>query len=156
MTAIQLDGRVKWFNRDRGFGFIAARRTGRDVFVHVSQLQRAGYSEVLPGMSVLCEAEDGPRGLQCTRILAIDQTTADIPKPDSDWERGIVKWFSAHRGYGFITRGEGTPDIFVHREVLRRLGFTTALQSGQGVDVRWRVKPESNGQPEAVDLRMRG
>ena len=153
MTAVQLDGRVKWFNRDRGFGFIVPRGFGRDVFLHVSQLQKAGYSEVITGMNVLCEAEDGPRGLQVTRVLAIDQSTADIPKPDSDWERGIVKWFSSTRGYGFITRGEGTPDIFVHREVLRHLGFTTALQSGQGVEVRWCIQP-TTGRTVAVDLRF--
>jgi len=48
----------------------------------------------------------------------------------------MVKWFNRVRGFGFLTRGEGTPDVFVHMETLRRFGFTE-LRPGQMVMVRW-------------------
>ena len=59
-----------------------------------------------------------------------------IVQPESDWERAMVKWFNRVRGFGFLMRAEGTPDVFVHMETLRRFGFTE-LRPGQMVLVRW-------------------
>ncbi len=74
--------------------------------------------------------------------------------PTSGLERVIVKWFNRVRGYGFLTRGEGTEDIFVHMETLRRFGMTE-LRPGQVVLVRFgdgpkglmaaEIQPESGG-----------
>ena len=49
---------------------------------------------------------------------------------------GVIKWFNRLRGFGFLTCGEGTPDIFVHMETLRRFGMTE-LRPGQYVLVRF-------------------
>lgn len=48
----------------------------------------------------------------------------------------MVKWFNRVRGFGFLTRGDGTADIFVHMETIRRFGFTE-LRPQQIVQVRW-------------------
>ena len=56
--------------------------------------------------------------------------------PTSGLERAQVKWFNRLRGFGFLTCGEGTPDIFVHMETLRRFGMTE-LRPGQYVLVRF-------------------
>ena len=88
-----------------------------------------------------------PKGMQAFRILRMDESTAIHPsqlpqrthvivQAESDWERAYVKWFNRVRGFGFLTRGEGTPDIFCHMETLRRFGFTE-LRPGQIVQVRW-------------------
>ena len=61
--------------------------------------------------------------------------------PTSGLERAQVKWFNRLRGFGFLTRGEGTPDIFVHMETLRRFGLTE-LRPGQFVLVRFGPGPK--------------
>jgi CspA family cold shock protein len=61
--------------------------------------------------------------------------------PTSGLERAQVKWFNRLRGFGFLTRGEGTPDIFVHMETLRRFGLAE-LRPGQFVLVRFGPGPK--------------
>jgi cold shock protein len=101
----------------------------------------------------VCEALQRPRGLQAFRILSMDESTAVHPTqmpparthvtvaPTSGLERAQVKWFNRLRGFGFLTRGEGTPDIFVHMETLRRYGLAE-LRPGQVVLVRYGPGPK--------------
>ncbi len=55
-------GKVKFFNRDKGFGFISRDNGGRDVFVHVSTVQRAGVPYLEEGMAISFEVIDDPKG----------------------------------------------------------------------------------------------
>ena len=114
--------------------------------MHVTCLRAGGHQTAYEGARVHCEVLRRPKGMQAFRILAMDESTAIHPSqlqrthvivhPESDWERAMVKWFNRVRGFGFLTRGEGTEDIFVHMESLRRFGFTE-LRPGQFVQVRW-------------------
>ncbi|WP_050615075.1 cold-shock protein [Bacillus testis] len=60
-------GKVKWFNADKGFGFIE-REDGEDVFVHFSAIQSEGFKTLDEGQSVTFEVEQGQRGPQATNV----------------------------------------------------------------------------------------
>ena len=62
------NGTVKWFNADKGFGFITGE-DGNDVFAHFSAIQSDGFTTLDEGQAVTFDTEEGPRGLQATNIV---------------------------------------------------------------------------------------
>lgn len=64
-------GVVKWFNNDKGFGFIK-RNTGEDVFVHHSSIQSSGYRTLNEGERVEFEVKQGPKGLQAESVRRVE------------------------------------------------------------------------------------
>jgi cold shock protein len=145
-TVVEVSGVIKWFDVAKGFGFIVPDNGMPDVLLHVTCLRRDGFQTAYEGARVVCEVLQRPKGMQAFRILSMDESTAIHPAqtparthvtvtPTSGLERAQVKWFNRLRGFGFLTRGEGTPDIFVHMETLRRYGLTE-LRPGQTVLVR--------------------
>jgi cold shock protein len=148
LDIVEVSGVIKWFDAAKGYGFIIPDDGQADVLLHVTCLRRDGFQTAYEGARVVCEVLRRPRGLQAFRILTMDESTAAHPSQDSDLrthiavtptsglERAEVKWFNRIRGYGFLTQGPGTPDIFVHMETLRRYGLTE-LKPGQIVMVRY-------------------
>ncbi|HEM3939944.1 TPA: cold-shock protein [Streptococcus suis] len=65
-----VQGTVKWFNAEKGFGFIA-QENGPDVFAHFSEIQSNGFKSLEDGQKVTFEVEQGQRGLQATNIIKI-------------------------------------------------------------------------------------
>ena len=64
-------GTVKWFNAEKGFGFIAQEGGGDDVFVHFSAIQMQGYKSLEENQRVEFETQDGPKGPQAANITVI-------------------------------------------------------------------------------------
>jgi CspA family cold shock protein len=154
LDVIEVAGTIKWFDVAKGFGFIVPDDAGMaDVLLHVTCLRRDGFQTAYEGSRVVCEVLNRPKGLQALRILSMDETTAVHPSqlppsrthvqvtPSSGLEQAEVKWFNRIRGFGFLTRGEGTEDIFVHMETLRRYGIAE-LRPGQTVLVRYGDGPK--------------
>jgi cold shock protein len=152
-TIIELSGVIKWFDVAKGYGFIVPDNGLPDILLHVTCLRRDGFQTAYEGARIVAEVLQRPKGLQCFRILSMDESTAIHPAmlpparthvsvtPTSGLERAQVKWFNRLRGFGFLTRGDGTEDIFVHMETLRRYGIAE-LRPGQTVLVRFGPGPK--------------
>jgi len=63
-------GTVKWFNESKGYGFIAPADGGADVFVHFSAIEGNGFRTLAEGQSVTYDVEQGPKGLQASKVIA--------------------------------------------------------------------------------------
>ena len=64
-------GKVKWFNDQKGFGFICAEQDGRDVFVHHSVIEGSGFKTLQENETVEYEAEDGPKGMKALKVVRL-------------------------------------------------------------------------------------
>ncbi len=144
--ALEIAGLVKWFDVAKGYGFIKpATGPQGDILLHQTCVRQSGFRFAQEGARVVCEAVQGPKGLQARRLLSLDNSTATaqaaprpmrfVAEPRGQAFEATVKWFNRGKGYGFVTRGPDTPDIFVHMETLRRFAIRE-LKQGQRVRVR--------------------
>ncbi|WP_373085327.1 cold-shock protein [Sneathiella sp.] len=163
-ASFEMKGQVKWFNTVKGFGFLTPNNEPGDIFLHLSCLREAGHEYVAEGVSISCVVVRRAKGLQAVKVLDIDTSTA-VPfeprpveksnvtshpaiQPTGDFVDVEVKWFDPVKGYGFLTRGDGSQDIFVHMETLRREG-ALPVQAGQHLKVRIGDSPKG---PQVAEI----
>ena len=163
----EVAGAIKWFDVSKGYGFIVPDDGAGDVLLHVTTLRRSGFQTAHEGARVVCEAQRGPKGLQVFRVISMDDSTAIHPSqssagrthvqvtPVGGYEIAIVKWFNRVKGFGFLTRGEGTEDIFLHMETVRRFGLAE-LKPGDSVLVRYGDGPKGLMAAEVRALDAKG
>lgn len=144
----EIAGQIKWFDLAKGYGFIKPLGGIQgDILLHQTCVRQSGFKAAYEGARVVCEAVQGPKGLQARRLISLDNSTAQpseasqqrtaryTAEPRGPSFDATVKWFNRGKGYGFVSRGPDTPDIFVHMETLRRSGIRE-LRQGQRVRVR--------------------
>ena len=135
-------GQVKWFDFVKGYGFVSSLEND-DVLLHQKCLRKSGFTHVAEGATVRCEVVRGTSGLQASRVLAIDNSSAyasgaelvvatPCTAPEGPTEEGVVKWFDRAKGYGFVCVGNA--DVFVHMETLRKSGIAV-LHEGEKLHV---------------------
>jgi len=143
---------VKWFNSEKGFGFVAVTG-GSDAFIHVRVLESAGHSSVPEGTRLKVRLVQGEKGAQVSEVMEVDASTAQAAsavgrrvQPAQPSHRqpgegateecvGSVKWYNAEKGFGFIGPDGGGKDIFVHAKTLERIGLS-GLSEGQRVRIK--------------------
>jgi len=149
-------GKVKFFNAQKGFGFIQRDEGGEDVFVHISQVERAGLEGLAEGQELQFNLVD--RG---GKISAADlQVVGDVikveqrntsPQRELTGEKatGTVKFFNSMKGFGFITRDDGKEDAFVHISAVERSGLSNI---NEGDRFEFDLEVDRRGKFSAVNL----
>lgn len=168
-------GVVKFFNASKGFGFISPDDGSPDIFVHVSALHDSGLEGLNEGDQVSFEIErdrrSGKSSATALSILAyapagggrartsgggFGRSSAPAPRGSArdpvGAGSGVVKWFNASKGFGFIQPADGGDDIFVHISAVERAGLR-GLDDGQQVSFDLEQDRRS-GKLAATNLRV--
>ena len=163
-----MDATVKWFNQEKGFGFVELGDGSGDAFLHIGVLQSAGHDAVEPETKLRVQVGQGQKGRQVTAVLEVDASSAGAsqparrppPKSPAGRERpdpstasdieGTVKWFNADKGFGFVGCEDGEKDVFLHISVLTRAGLP-GVDEGQRVAMK--VVKTQKGR-EAISLSL--
>ena len=149
-------GTVKFFNSQKGFGFIQQETGGEDVFVHISAVERAGLDALAEGQELEFNLVDrggkvSAQDLQVVGdVIAVEQRSA-APRRELTGEKatGTVKFFNSMKGFGFLTRDDGQPDAFVHISAVERSGLS-GIDEGQRYEFDLEV--DRRGKYSAVNL----
>ena len=148
-------GTVKFFNGQKGFGFIQQETGGEDVFVHISAVERAGLEGLAEGQELEFNLVDrggkiSAQDLQVVgEVIAVQQ--AGPPKRELTGEKatGTVKFFNTTKGFGFLVRDDGQPDAFVHISAVERSGLSGI---NEGERFEFDLEVDRRGKHSAVNL----
>ena len=150
-------GVVKFFNPQKGFGFIVRDDGGEDVFVHISAVEQAGLTDLADGQPLEFTLVDRGGRVSASNIriegepLAVERAQA-APQRQLTGEKasGTVKFFNAMKGFGFIQRDDGQPDAFVHISAVERAGMPTL---SEGDRLSFELEVDRRGKHAAVNLQ---
>ena len=149
-------GTVKFFNSQKGFGFIQQDGGGEDVFVHISAVERAGLEGLGEGQQLEYNLVDrggkvSAQDLQVVGDVVEVQDRGGPPKREltGDKATGTVKFFNSMKGFGFLTRDDGQPDAFVHISAVERSGLSSL---NEGERYQFDLEVDRRGKYSAVNL----
>jgi CspA family cold shock protein len=168
-------GVVKFFNGQKGFGFIVRDDGGEDVFVHISAVEQAGLTGLAEGQPLAFTLVDRGGRVSATDLkiegepLPVQDRAPREPRPGGggfggdrgggggpqrqltgEKASGTVKFFNAMKGFGFISRDDGQPDAFVHISAVERAGLPTL---NEGDRLEFELEVDRRGKTAAVNLQ---
>ncbi|KQO04911.1 cold-shock protein [Sphingomonas sp. Leaf242] len=176
-------GVVKFFNAQKGFGFVVRDDGGEDVFVHISAVEQAGMVALAEGQPLGFTLVDRGGRISATDLkidgepMAVtdrgpprDRDAGPGAPRGGDRDRdggaggaqrqltgekatGTVKFFNAMKGFGFIQRDDGQPDAFVHISAVERAGMATL---NEGDKLEFELEVDRRGKYAAVNLSAGG
>jgi len=118
-------GTVRWFDPERGFGFLAPDDGSADLFVHVSEIVGDSGTRLLrEGQVVEFEVGEGDRGPQARQVVA----TGEVDAGTALGVLGTMSWYEPGKGYGFAAPDGGGPEVFVHSSAIVTGGIVTGGQ----------------------------
>jgi CspA family cold shock protein len=162
-------GTVKFFNPQKGFGFIVRDDGGEDVFVHISAVEQAGLTDLADGQPLEFTLVDRGGRISATD-LKIEGEPMEVVRSSAPREgaggggfgggpqrqltgekaQGTVKFFNSMKGFGFISRDDGQPDAFVHISAVERAGLPTI---NEGDRFEFDIEVDRRGKYAAVNLQ---
>ncbi|MFZ5741451.1 MAG: cold-shock protein [Pseudomonadota bacterium] len=149
-------GVVKFFNSQKGFGFIQREDGGEDVFVHISAVERAGLEGLAEGQQLEFNLVDRGGKISAADLQVVGDVIEVAAKPAAPQREltgekatGTVKFFNAMKGFGFITRDDGQPDAFVHISAVERSGMR---ELNEGDKLEFDLEVDRRGKYSAVNL----
>lgn len=128
---------VKWFNPTKGFGFVQPTDGSADAFLHISVVEQAGHRDLAEGTTIVCDLAEGGRGPQVAAIRSVEAAPSGARGEggfapsrgrfpaggDEETVEGVVKFFNADKGFGFVAPEDGGKDVFVSSRTLERAGL---------------------------------
>ncbi|MBX7533812.1 cold-shock protein [Qipengyuania sp. 1XM1-15A] len=149
-------GTVKFFNSQKGFGFIQQETGGEDIFVHISAVERAGLEGLAEGQELEFNLVDrggkvSAQDLQVVGDVIPVEAKSEAPRRELTGEKatGTVKFFNSMKGFGFLTRDDGQPDAFVHISAVERSGLSVI---NEGERYEFDLEVDRRGKYSAVNL----
>lgn len=149
-------GVVKFFNGQKGFGFIQREDGGEDVFVHISAVERAGLEGLAEGQTLEFNLVDRGGKVSAADLQVVGDVIPVAAKPAAPQRQltgekatGTVKFFNGMKGFGFITRDDGQPDAFVHISAVERSGLR---ELNEGDKLEFDLEVDRRGKYSAVNL----
>ncbi|MFC3714240.1 cold-shock protein [Sphingoaurantiacus capsulatus] len=165
-------GTVKFFNAQKGFGFVVRDDGGEDVFVHISAVESIGLRELAEGQKLAFTLTDRNGRISATDLVIEGEIIEPKPRSFEDrgdrgprpggaggFERtpsdgtryeGTVKFFNGQKGFGFVQRDDGAPDAFVHISAVERSGMHD-LAEGQRISFELEV--DRRGKQAATSIQ---
>jgi CspA family cold shock protein len=160
-SGLTVEATVKWFNAEKGYGFVELTGGRGDAFLHLKTLRQIGRETLPSGTKLRGVVRSGSRGEQVVRVIEVDTTSA-VERPERPPRRtapdlstainltGKVKWFDGARGFGFVASDDFGRDVFVHSSTLGAAGVSS-LAEGQSVSMRVVETPKGR---EAIAITL--
>src|SRR4051812_24926752 len=164
-------GVVKFFNPQKGFGFIVRDDGGEDVFVHISAVEGAGLTDLADGQPLEFTLVDRGGRISATDLKIEGEPMEVVRTPRAEGgfgdragggdrgpqrqltgekAQGTVKFFNSMKGFGFISRDDGQPDAFVHISAVERAGMPSL---NEGDRLEFEIEVDRRGKYAAVNLQ---